>query len=257
MTALNVLTAEMLKLRRTIAVPMVILAPLLIAVFIFVMGVNAPFSTLNRNGVSGEWAALTRASLRFWASLMLPLLITLETALLAGLEHSECQWKSLLTRPLPRWNFYAVKLLVELALIVISSAILVLGILLNGAILPRVQPELVFALPIPWFDIARQGAEVFCLAFLLLVIQNWVALRWKSFSVAVGVGIVGLVMGFFMFVAGQQSLKELQLFPWSLPILVLGGRTSLDVASGLIFSVSAGVFVAAVGCWDFCHREVQ
>jgi len=256
-TLLNVLNAEMLKIRRTVALPMVVLGPALIALFIFVMGVNAPFSTLNRNGVSGEWAALTRASMRFWASLMLPLLITLETALLAGLEHSEGQWKSLLARPLPRWNFYAVKLVIGLVLIAISSAVLVLGILLNGAILPRVQPELVFALPIPWLDIAGKGAEVFCLAFLLLVIQNWVAVRWKSFSVPVGVGIVGLVTGFFMFVAGQQGMKELQLFPWSLPILVLGSRTSLDVGSGLIFSGIVGIFVAAAGCWDFCRREVH
>jgi ABC-2 type transport system permease protein len=257
MTLLNVLNAEMLKLRRTIAVPMVVLAPTLIAVFLFVMGVNAPFSTLNRNGVAGEWTALTRASLRFWVSLMLPLLITLESALLAGLEHSESQWKSLLARPLPRWNFYAVKLLVGLALIAISSVVLVLGILLNGMILPRVQPELLFALPIPWLNIARQGTEVFCLAFLLLAIQNWIALRWKPFSVAVGAGIVGLVTGFFMFVSGQQGAKELQLFPWSLPMLVLGNTTSLDVATGLIFSVIAGTVVAAVGCWDFCRREVQ
>jgi len=257
MTFLNILNAEMLKLRRTIALPMVVLAPALIALFLFVMGVNAPFSTLNRNGIAGEWAALTRASMRFWTPLMLPLFITLETALLAGLEHSESQWKSLLARPLPRRNFYAAKLLVGLALTTASSGILVVGILLNGAILPHVQPELAFALPVPWADIARQAAEALCLAFLLLAIQNWVALRWKSFSVPIGVGIVGLVMGFFTFVAGQQGAKELQLFPWSLPMLVLGNRTSLDVPSGLIFSLTAGAIVAAVGCWDFCRREVQ
>ena len=257
MKFLNVLRAEMLKLKRTIAVLIVVLAPALIALFVFVMGVTAPFSTLNRNGLAGEWAALTRASLRFWVSLMLPLLITLETALLAGLENSENQWKSLLARPVPRWNFYAAKLLVGLVLIAASSAVLVIGILLNGMILPRVQPELLFASPIPWFDVARQDARVFSLAFLLLAIQNWVALRWKPFSVAVGVGIIGLVTGFFMFIAGQQGAKELQLFPWSLPMLVLGSATSLDVATGLIFSVTAGIVVAAVGCWEFCRRQVQ
>ena len=257
MTFLNVMNAEMLKLKRTIAVLMVVLAPTLIVVFTFVMGVNAPFSTLNRNGIAGEWAALTRANLRLWASLMLPLLVTLETALLAGLEHSESQWKSLLARPLPRWNFYAAKLLVGFALTAVSCVVLVVGILLNGAILPRIQPELVFALPVPWLDIVRQGVEVFCLAFLLLAIQNWVALRSKAFSVTFGVGMVGLVTGFFTFVAGQQGAKELQLFPWSLPMLVLGSRTSLDVSTGLTFSLIAGTVVAVAGCWDFCRREVQ
>jgi hypothetical protein len=257
MMLLYVLNAEMLKLKRTIAVPMAVLSPVLITLFAFVMGANAPFSTLNRNGSTREWAMLTNLSLLFWAALMLPLLITLETALLAGLEHSASQWKSLLARPLPRWNFYAAKLLVSLALATASTGLLVVGIFLNGAVLPRIQRELAFALPVPWLDIARRAAEVLCLAFLLLAIQNWVALRWKSFSVAVGVGIVGLLMGFFASVASQQGAKELQLFPWSLPMLALGNKTSVDVATGLIFSLIAGTFVAAMGCWDFCRREVQ
>jgi ABC-2 type transport system permease protein len=229
----------------------------LITLFAFVMCANAPFSTLNRNGSAREWAMLTNLSLVFWAALMLPLLITLETALLAGLEHSESQWNSLLARPLPRWNFYAAKLLVSLALATASTGLLVVGILLNGAALPHIQPELAFALPVPWLDIARQAAEVLCLAFLLLAIQNWVALRWKPFSVAVGVGIVGLLMGFFASVASLQGAKEFQLFPWSLPILALGNKTSVDVATGLRFSLIAGTFVAAMGCWDFCRRDVQ
>lgn len=257
MTLLNVLHAEMLKVRRTLAIPAVVLAPTLIALFIFFLGVNSPYSTLNRHGTAGEWAALSRASFQFWAALMLPLLITLETALLAGLEHSDSQWKSLLARPLPRWNLYAAKLIVGLALTALSSGLLVLGILANGAILPRVQPELAFASPVPWLDIAREGAEACCLAFLLLAIQNWVALRWKPFSVAVGVGIVGLITGSFTFVAGQQGAKALQLFPWSLPMLVLRSRTSMEISTGLMFSLILGSGVAAVGCWDFCRREVQ
>jgi len=66
MTLFHVLNAESLKLKRTIAVPMVVLGPALIAFFVFLMGANAPFSTLNRNGVDGEWAALIRMSMRFW-----------------------------------------------------------------------------------------------------------------------------------------------------------------------------------------------
>jgi hypothetical protein len=45
-------------------------------------------------------------ALDLWATLMMPLFITIETALIAGLEHSENQWKNLLAFPIPRWTIY-------------------------------------------------------------------------------------------------------------------------------------------------------
>ena len=36
----------------------------------------------------------------------------IETALIAGLDHSENQWKNILALPVPRWTIYIGKLLV-------------------------------------------------------------------------------------------------------------------------------------------------
>jgi hypothetical protein len=256
MTLFRVLHAEMLKMKRTIALKMVVLAPAVIVLPILFMASQAPFSMLHRNGIANEWAMLERRILVPWVFLMMPLYITLEAALVAGLDHSENQWKSLLARPVPRWTLYVAKLMVVAAMTVASTLVLLGGILIDGAILPRVQSELIFGFPVPWATIFREGAEVMGLAFFALTIQHWVSLRWRSFSVAIGTGIVALVMGFFAASVGQQLGGWYQYFPWALPMLVIGRRPQ-NIELALWISGAMGLVAAAAGCWDFCRREVK
>ena len=99
---LRVLHAEMLKIKRTTALKMVVIAPGVVTLLMFFMASQAPFSTVARFGSAQQWASLERGNLRFWGMLMMPLYIALQTALLAGLDHAENQWKSLCARPVPR-----------------------------------------------------------------------------------------------------------------------------------------------------------
>src|SRR5215831_2608459 len=145
MTFLRVLHAELLKMRRTIAWKMAILAPGIVVLLAFFAVWQAPFSTVNRQGLDHEWEALTRFCMRLWVILMLPLYVMLQSALLAGIDHAGGQWRSILARPLPRWTFYATKLTFVIGLAVAGSALLALGIVFDGAILPHVQREVVFA----------------------------------------------------------------------------------------------------------------
>jgi hypothetical protein len=257
MTLLRVLHAEALKMKRTIALKMVVLAPAVIFLLILFMASQVPFSMLRsrRNNAGNEWPALARSVLRFWVFLMMPLFITLETALVAGLDHSDNQWKSLLARPVPRWTLYVAKLIVVLAMTAISVLVLLGGILFDGLILPRLQPELVFGFPIPWAVIFRDGSRVVGLAFLALTIQHWVSLRWRSFSIAVGTGIVTMVVGFFAFAAGQQVGGWPLYLPWALPMLILS-RWPHNMEAVLLISGALGIVVAVTGCLDFCRREV-
>jgi hypothetical protein len=255
MTLTRVLHAELLKMKRTIALKMILLSPAVVVVLILVLVSQAPFSTVQREGIKNEWAALTRLTLRLWALLMLPLYITLESALVAGLDHSENQWKSLLARPVPRWTLYIGKLLVVMAMTAAASLALLGGILLAGAVLPRLQPQLTFGFPVPWAMIFREGARVTGLMFLALTIQLWVSLRWRSFSVAVGVGIVATVVGFFAAAVARQVGGWPQYFPWALPMMVFA-RQPYNIGAALAISGVLGLVVAAAGCLDFCRREV-
>ncbi len=132
---------------------------------------------------------------------------------------------------------------------------LLCGILIDGAILTRVQSEVVFTFPIPWVVIFRDGAQVMGLAFLALTIQHWVSVRWRSFSVAIGTGIVALVTGSFAAAATQQTGGWPQYFPWAMPMLVLA-RHPHHIEAALWIGGALGVVVATAGCLDFCRREV-
>ncbi len=256
MILLRVLHAEMLKMKRTIALKMVVLAPAVILGLIFFSAVEAPFSTLNRAGVKNEWSTLTGLALNFWALLMMPLYITLETALLAGLDHSENQWKSLLARPLPRWTLYTAKLLVVMAMTAGGTLALLGGVLLEGAVLPHVQTELVFGFPVPWSAIFRDGAQVCGLAMAALAVQYWVSLRWRSFSIAVGFGIVTLIAGAFAYGAGREVGGWPQYVPWALPMLVFSKQPH-NTEAALWVGGAVALLVSAAGCVEFSRREVS
>jgi hypothetical protein len=254
---LRALDAEMLKLKRTIALKMVLLAPAVIFLLVLFIASQAPFSMVNRYGVRNAWPRLLQLNLRLWALLMMPLFIALESAVVAGLDHAQNQWKSLMARPVPRWTFYTAKLIVLAAMTAASSLVLLGGILLDGAVLPRLQPELVFGFPPPWSALLHDWANVTGLVFLALTLQHWVSVRWRSFSVAIGTGIVATVVGFFAALATAQIGGGWpRYFPWSLPMLALANNhPDLNLLLGAGFAL--GILVSIAGCLDFCQLEVQ
>jgi ABC-2 type transport system permease protein len=253
--AVHVLSAEILKLKRTNALRMVFIAPLAVTTLVTFLAANV--TTLLLNQRTELWITLTRLVLIFWAILMLPLYVTLETALVAGVDHADNHWKILLTRPVPRWTFYAAKLFVVVMMAIASMVILVGGIVVAGLVLPKLQPDLRFAPVIPIAQIARKAAQVFGLALLLVAIQHWVSLRWRSFTVAIGVGIVGMVVGYGMLFTARGGSGGFAIYcPWSFPMMALLNPPA-NVTPLIWISATLGVALSALGGWEFSRRDVE
>ena len=123
---LRALHAERLKLRRTLAGWLCLLAPLVCVL----LGTAAFWSA--PGGVQRNWTMLLTVVLGIWNGFLLPLFVTLEAALLAGLEHGNAQWKHLLALPLPRGAHYAAKLVVLVVLSMLATAIVVALVPLAG-----------------------------------------------------------------------------------------------------------------------------
>jgi hypothetical protein len=233
-----------LKLKRTLAFRMIFVAPLLVATLQFFVVWRQ-----RRFGADFKlWEMVPRASLSVWAIFMLPLLVTLETALVNGIEHGEKQWKHLFALPLPRHAVYLAKLIVAQALAAASTLILSALIVVVGVTLARLRPELANSGAIPYGWIFKHAAMVWLASGLILAIHTWVSIRWPGFALALGVGIGGTF--FALFAASAQVGKY---YPWLLPVNVfMEGRIAMALWLGTV----GGVIAAAVGCLEFVRRDV-
>ena len=120
---LRVLTTEFLKLRRTLALWAVLLAPFVVVLLHFLIG---HFGADQFIGGKRDYARqLAQNVTAMWTILLMPLFITLETSLLAGIEHADKNWKNLLALPAPRWSIYLSKLIVTVLLLWAAHAVLI------------------------------------------------------------------------------------------------------------------------------------
>lgn len=205
---LAVLSVEIRKLNRSLALLLALAAPTLIAIFVF-------FNML-RGDEPQPWEMYLQSSTAIWAFFMLPMNVTALTALVAQMEHGPRAWDHLRALPMARWKLYAAKAICVLALVAMMS---VLNLALTwGAVTlaSTIKPLLV---PTGLFDLAVQATllgKVLVAAILMIAIQFWIALRFASFVPALAVGIGGT---FFSVVA--TSAKQGVFFPWQMPINML------------------------------------
>jgi hypothetical protein len=244
----RVLSTECLKLKRTLALWMVLVSPLVMILLQFAISYKGARVFLHDG--KDAWPPMVRQTVEVWTLLMMPMFVTLETSLLAGLENTGNNWKSLLALPAPRWTVYVSKLVVTITLLWAAHAVLIGGTIGSGLLLKFLHPGLNLGrMPLRPFVIPMLRISVS--ALLAVTIQHWVSLRWRSFTVPMSFGMCAMIVGVF----AVQSPVLGSWFPWSLPI-----RAVLDGASGAerITAVAAGgsILTGVAGCWDFVKREI-
>jgi len=241
------ISAEIFKLKRTLALWMAIITPLAI------IGLMFFGSLLRQNRIAGgkAWDWFPQIIFSLWGLLMLPLFVTLETALLSGLETAEKHWKHLFALPISRTALYMAKLLVGAGLIGLSTLTLWGGTLLAGYCLRWLKPGLGFDAPIPWFEMLQKALLIYLAAWLILALHTWINLRWQSFTLSVGLGMIATVVGAFV----TNSEFWARFYPWTLPSVVISGDGAI-VVQVLGLGILGGIVVAIVGCWDVVRQDV-
>jgi len=244
----RVLGAELLKLKRTLAFRMVFVAPLLGVLLTFFVEYNR----LSRMGgeAATMWKVVTQQTLGVWAIFLMPLLITLEAALLTGIEHGEKQWKHLFALPVRRTSVFAAKWLVLEALALASSLVVAALVLPLGYGLMAIFPKMASAGAPPVGLILRTSLSCWLAAGLLLSIQLWVSLRWPSFAMALGSGIGGSFFALF-----AASAKIGKYYPWLLPVNAINERVVERMEAAFWLGIVGGLVMAGLACVDFVRRE--
>jgi hypothetical protein len=205
-----------------------------------------------RSDVENAWLWLGQSTLSYWSLLMLPLFVALETALLAHAEHSNQQWKHLFALPVPRGAIYAAKQIVGMAIAGFSTCSLLAFTVVNGLLLRAVRPGIGLDAPIPWGRLAASAGLVCLGSWLLISLHTWVAARWSSFVVAMGVGIGMTVAGMVV-----VNWKWGRFYPWAMPGMMANQyMNGITPVAELLFGSLGGLIVAIVGCWEFTRRDV-
>lgn len=244
------LAAELLKLRRTLAFWMVFLAPLLIVGLQFLVFHERVEYFSKRH--EPLWDSLHRNILGLWSILMLPLYVTLQSALLAGMEHNEDRWRSLLTMPVPRWAIYWAKLVIPCVMVAVSSVVLAAGALGSGLLLRALKPQLLFPDPLPWAPFLRSAALATAASLLVVAIHHVLSLRLRTFAASAGAGVAATLVSFILI----NSERYGRLWPWCLPARLLSQKPGA-LEEVLLYSVVGAVLVSAAGTWEFARREIR
>jgi hypothetical protein len=244
------LSAERLKLRRTLALRMSLVTPAVVVVLCVLQ-----FGLAETLGGQGDpdlaWREFAGASFALWAFLMLPLFVTLEAALLAGLEHGDRQWKHLLALPVPRSAHYLAKW-TALAGLLLGAALIFVGLIaVGGWALMHIRPETGLGGWPPWGWLLRRCIGMVTAALFMAAIQLWVAIRWSSFTIAVGAGMSATVAGFII---GQSRFGHW--YPWSMPV-ELFVRDGRHAAFAMAASALGAAAVLAFSLWEFSRRELD
>lgn len=246
------LKAEALKSRRTLAIILTGIAPLVIVAIVCGFYLQHSEYYTAKAGVN-PWDQFISMTMVYWNLLMVPLFITLETALIAHWEHSHKNWKLIFTQPVPRWAIYAAKQITVVGWMGLCTIVLMVLTVCAGGLLHLVQPAFGLNAALPWGTFLKLGLLTYLSSFFMMAFHLWFGMRWNSFVAAMGAGIVAEIVTMFIF--GQEVASS---FPWSIP-----GALALDMVDpaqmwiSLAIGLGGGLLVSVAGAWDVLRLDVQ
>lgn len=213
----RLLASEGLKLRRSAALRLVWLLPLLfLAIESLVF--ERPFLSLKATTpkLTATMAMLqVKTLVALWGGFFHPLMLALLPALLLRPEHRFRTWRHLHAQPLSRRGIFRAKAV--LALVMSAAMLGLIGFLLwvERMVLGNLNPLL--ALPFQGLLIAKVLGWLWLGSLPVLAIYLWVADRINNLAVPVVFGLVGLLLTISL--TGQELPQPWRrdLIPWVLP----------------------------------------
>jgi hypothetical protein len=254
------LRGDLLKLRRTPALALAVFLPVLPPLISFVFVLQRGSQATAEMGSPVAWAILNM--LHLWAMLLVPPFAAVETSLLAGIEHHHGGWRHLLALPVPRSAAYAAKYVAAFALMGIATLSSCGFAMLSLWGLTRLRADAGFAGPL----MVRESFSLFALvgvaSLFLFAVHAFVAMRWSSFPLNIGLALTGLVSNIALV---DTPLRYI--VPWSAPaamenlaaplVLGLGSRsTPSHVILILTFPLAGAALTSFLGIWGLSRRDV-
>jgi hypothetical protein len=111
---------------------------------------------------------------------------------------------------------------------------------------------------VPLALVTIRSLQVFCAAVLMLPIQMWVSLRWRSFIAGLAVGIVAVMILLGGVARAGRGTVIMYLYPWALPPTAMARMAEVHPDRLLVstWGLVAGATVAAAGCWRLIRLDM-
>ncbi|MBN8705284.1 MAG: ABC transporter permease [Bacteroidetes bacterium] len=231
---LSLISTEMIKLRRTLALWMVVIAPSIVVLLQSLIMLN------QKEGIGYDadlWLMYSTNILSIWGIFMFPMFCCLVVALVYHYEHVNGGWQRIYTLPVPEWMILVSKQASAFYLLVLSSFFLFGLTIAGGWLTGYFHPAIDMPDDIPVAEMALRSVKVLGASLFVFAIQNWVSYRWSSLSVPIGTGIAGTFFALF-----ATGWKYGYLYPWLLSLNSVFGNDGRDVTA-LIVGISGGLFV--------------
>lgn len=234
--------AERRKLRHSLILPACILIPVIPAII-------GTFNYLqNLELLKSEWYSLWTQHTLFYASFFFSPLIGLYCSYIWRLEHRHNNWNMIMASPVPVSDIFFGKLTFILEITLLTQIWTGILYLICGKVsdLPGLCPPDILL----WILRGTLGAVPICCLQLLL------SMRIKSFSIPIGIGLIGSVLGVLFTNEGLGIF-----WPYSLMLLGMNANHSEDTMTGellpFLISVTAfSIFFSLLAVWNLNHRDV-
>ncbi len=198
-----------------------------------------------------KWLYYAKLMQTYWGIFFLPLFITLQTALLAGIEHNGKMWTLLFAQPVRKVDILWAKVAIAFIVIGISQTLMLPLTLAGGLLLRRLNPALGFEPIIPLAQIALLDGVVYILSFIAIALQVWVSLKWESFVTAVSFGIIATVSAIIVI---NSSIATY--YPWTMPGLIANRFFEIKFPwSNLFILPCFAVIILLAGLLDLMREE--
>lgn len=233
---LKLLRMELLKIRRSLALLMLVALP----------GIGVLFNTLiavrqfgvekfTPERVTNFWMN----NVTLWAFFMLPLFIALITGLLCGQEHRNQTWRMMLTLPLSPLRLYLTKALMAWGFAIAASGLLMLmtalALLGLGAAGANIQNMWDMPYLATWGKLAIGTLPV-------VAIQHAIAWRVANLVAPLASGVVATMM-----ITQMASSKYWVWLPWDYALMAVAGRVNGVQEFAPVLAACTGIAALAIG----------
>ena len=232
---------ELRKLKGSLIWPLVLAAPVLVNIFVFMLVQRMP---------AMPWIDAVGQGIGLWSFFVMPMTIIALSILLSGVEHGPRAWDHILALPVMRWKIYAAKAAVMMVLIALMSAMLLLEIRLVGLAVEALVPAKAFEGPFPWRKGAELSAMTWAASLFMGMVQLWVAIRFRSFVAPMALGLAGT---FTTVVA--SGLSETIYVPWAMPVSIIASKGPEAASMAFQIGVWGGVATLLLMLVDLSRKE--